>query len=100
MPRSDENTIVRLAAQQRRVVTVEQLHAAGRDNAAIERRCRSGLMHACIGAHQLLRPADPADVLNRNRGWRSKCAMGWMRWRASRIASTPGALAVSVRWVA
>jgi very-short-patch-repair endonuclease/predicted transcriptional regulator of viral defense system len=45
MARAEESTIARLAAQQRGVVTVEQLHAAGLDNAAIKRRCRAGRLH-------------------------------------------------------
>jgi very-short-patch-repair endonuclease len=63
MARPDENAIVRLAAQQRGVVTVEQLHAAGYDNAAIKRRCRSGQMHALHrGVYLLGLPIAPAHA--------------------------------------
>jgi very-short-patch-repair endonuclease len=45
MAKLDENAIAMVAARQRGVVTTEQLHAAGFDNAAIKRRCRGGRLH-------------------------------------------------------
>jgi predicted transcriptional regulator of viral defense system len=45
MAKSDDNAIAKLAARQRGVVTVKQLHAAGFDDGAIKRRRRAGRLH-------------------------------------------------------
>jgi very-short-patch-repair endonuclease len=45
MAKLDETAIAALAARQRGVVSVRQLHAAGFDDAAIERRFRAGRLH-------------------------------------------------------
>jgi very-short-patch-repair endonuclease len=45
MARLDDAAIARLAARQRGVVSIKQLHAAGFDTAAVKRRCRAGRLH-------------------------------------------------------
>jgi very-short-patch-repair endonuclease len=45
MTKFDENAIAKIAARQRGVVSVKQLHAVGFDNAAIKRRWRAGRLH-------------------------------------------------------
>jgi very-short-patch-repair endonuclease len=45
MAKLDDAVIAQLASRQRGVVSVEQLHAAGFDTAAIKRRARAGRLH-------------------------------------------------------